>query len=198
MLDGRPVAGGTWQTTSGGVLDFGTRDFHHLDFDDPNPADTTQWDTRARCEAPPPPAAAPMRHCTFCAIIAGESPSEMVYEDEFAVAFMDLLPMTAGHCLVVPRRHVEDIWALDDDDAAHVMRAAAKVARLQRDRLSPAGVNVLNNNGRLADQSQFHFHIHMIPRYGNDRLLHPWERSFGNRAEISLAAQVIRGERDLS
>ena len=77
------------------------------------------------------------------------------------------------------------------------MRAATRVAHLQRERLSPAGINVLNNNGRLADQSQFHFHMHMIPRFGNDRLLHPWERTFGNREEISFVAQVLRGERDL-
>lgn len=105
--------------------------------------------------------------------------------------------MTHGHCLVVPRRHVVDIWELEDEDASHVMRAAARVAHIQRDRLSPAGLNVLNNNGGMADQSQFHFHMHMIPRYGDDRLLHPWERSFGNRAEISYIAEVLRGEREL-
>lgn len=138
-----------------------------------------------------------MSHCTFCAIVAGTSPSETIYEDDHAIAFMDLLPMTPGHCLVVPRRHVTDVFELDDDDAAHVMRAAANVARLLRDRLDPAGVNLLNNNGRLADQSQFHFHVHLIPRYGNDRLLHPWERSFGDRSEISFVAAVLRGEREL-
>jgi len=105
--------------------------------------------------------------------------------------------MTHGHCLVVPRRHVIDIWDLDDEDAAHVMRAARRVAHLQRDRLKPVGVNALNNNGREADQTQFHFHIHMIPRYGGDRLLHPFERTFGSRDEIRFIAQVLRSERDL-
>jgi histidine triad (HIT) family protein len=136
-------------------------------------------------------------HCTFCSIVDGTSPSETIYQDDHAIAFMDLLPMTPGHCLVVPRRHVVDIWDLNDEDAAHVMHAATNVAHIQRDRLSPAGINVLNNNGRLADQSQFHFHMHMIPRYGNDRLLHPWERTFGDRDQISLVAEVLRGERDL-
>lgn len=138
-----------------------------------------------------------MSHCTFCAIVKGTSPSETIYEDDHAIAFMDLLPMTHGHCLVVPKQHVVDIWDLDDAAAGQVMSAAARVAHIQRERLSPAGLNLLNNNGRLADQSQFHFHMHMIPRYGDDQLLHPWERSFGNRAEISYIAQVLRGEREL-
>ena len=120
-----------------------------------------------------------------------------MYEDNNAVAFMDLLPMTRGHCLVIPKRHVKDIWELSDDDAAHVMQAAKNVGLLINERLSPAGLNVLNNNGRHADQSQFHFHFHLIPRYGNDRLLHPWERTFGRRDEIQFMAEVLRGERDL-
>lgn len=127
--------------------------------------------------------------------MAGASPAEIVYEDEHAIAFMDLLPMTPGHCLVVPRRHVVDVWDLDDEASAHVMSAARRVAHIQRDRLSPVGLNLLNNNGRHADQSQFHFHIHMIPRYGNDRLLHPWERTFASPDEIRRVAEILRSER---
>ena len=138
-----------------------------------------------------------MDGCTFCAIVAGESPAHLIHSDEHAVAFMDLLPMTPGHCLVVPRRHVPDVWHLDDDDAAHVMQSAARVARQVRDRLRPLGLNLLNNNGRAADQSQFHFHLHVIPRYGGDRLLHPWERRFGDLGHIAAVAQVLRGEREL-
>ncbi len=138
-----------------------------------------------------------MSHCTFCAIVARQSPAHFVYEDEHAVAFMDLLPMTAGHCLVIPRRHLDDVWALDDTDAAQIMVAVKNVSHIVRERLEPAGLNVLNNNGRHADQSQFHFHFHLIPRYGNDRLLHPWERTFGHRDEIRIVSEILRGERDL-
>jgi histidine triad (HIT) family protein len=147
--------------------------------------------------ASPPSTLVPMLGCTFCSIVEGESPAHVVHSDEHAVAFMDLLPMTPGHCLVVPRRHVADIWSLDDTVAGQVMRTAAAVARRIRDRLGAPGLNLLNNNGRAADQSQFHFHIHVIPRYGNDQLLHPWERRFGNPAHIAAVAQVLRGEVDL-
>lgn len=137
------------------------------------------------------PAADRMPGCTFCSIAAGDIPSLRFYEDEHAVAFMDRLPMTVGHSLVIPRRHVTDVWDLTDDDAAHVMQAARRVAGLVRDRLQPAGVNLLNNNGAAADQTQFHFHVHVIPRYGRDRLLHPWERIFAPAGEIESAYRLL-------
>ena len=77
------------------------------------------------------------------------------------------------------------------------MQGARRVANIVRDRLSPRGLNLLNNNGASADQSQFHFHFHVIPRYGNDRLLHPWERVYGNPNEIAMIGEILRGEREL-
>jgi histidine triad (HIT) family protein len=135
--------------------------------------------------------------CTFCSIVAGSSPAHKVYEDDHVLSFMDLLPMNPGHCLVIPKQHVVDVWDLDDEVAAHVMQGARRVANIVRDRLSPRGLNLLNNNGASADQSQFHFHFHVIPRYGNDRLLHPWERVYGNPNEIAMIGEILRGEREL-
>lgn len=132
-----------------------------------------------------------MPGCTFCSIAAGTTPSLRIYEDEHAVAFMDRLPMTVGHCLVIPRRHVTDVWDMTDDDAAAVMQAARRVAGIVRERLAPAGLNLLNNNGAAADQTQFHFHVHLIPRYGRDRLLHPWERLFAPAGEIEAAYRKL-------
>ncbi len=131
--------------------------------------------------------------CVFCAIARGDSPAWIVHSDEHTMAFMDLLPMTRGHCLVIPRRHHDDIWDLDAESSGHVMEAATTVAHKIRRALRPLGLNLLNNNGRAADQSQFHFHIHVIPRYGHDRLLHPWERTFGDPAEIAAVADLING-----
>ena len=89
------------------------------------------------------------------------------------------------------------IFELGDEDAAHVMLACREVAKRVKEKLEPLGINLLNNNGPAADQSQFHFHIHLIPRYGRDRLLHPWERSYGNPDQIRTIAEVLRGEREL-
>jgi len=109
---------------------------------------------------------------------------------------MDILPMTPGHCLVIPKTHIQDIFELPDELTGKIMRACRDVAKLITAKLEPLGINLVNNNGAHADQTQFHLHVHIIPRYGRDRLLHPWERSYGNPQEIKKVAEVIRGDRD--
>ncbi len=148
--------------------------------------------------ASPAPVANRIAGCTFCAIAAGEMRALIVYEDEYAISFMDRLPMTDGHCLVIPRRHVTDVWELTDEDAAHVMQAARRVATLVQERLKPKGVNLLNNNGAAAGQTQFHFHMHVIPRYGGDRLLHPWERAFAGTSDIRSVHEKLMASASLS
>lgn len=130
--------------------------------------------------------------CTFCAIVEGRSPAHYVHETAAAVVFMDLLPMTPGHCLVVPKRHVVDLLDIDDTTIAEVAVAARETSAVMARTLEPLGINLLHNSGRAADQSQFHFHAHLIPRYGGDRLLHPWERTFGDPVEIRAVAERLR------
>jgi histidine triad (HIT) family protein len=120
----------------------------------------------------------------------------VVFEDEHTMAFMDALPMTAGHTLLIPKRHVRDLFELDDEGAGHLLRAARVVGSTIADGLGASGLNLLNNNGVSADQSQFHLHFHLIPRYGRDRLLHPFERTFGDWAEIRNHAERIRNAAD--
>lgn len=133
-------------------------------------------------------------HCTFCSIVDGTTPAVRIYEDDHVLSFMDALPMTPGHALLIPKRHVENAFGLTSQDGGPLIAAVAHVGNMIVERLGAKGLNVLNNNGRAADQSQFHVHFHLIPRYGNDRLLHPWERQFGHWPEIREIARVIRGE----
>jgi len=112
--------------------------------------------------------------CTFCKLIEGLLPSWRVYEDESAVAFLDKGQVTRGHTLVVPRRHAEDIWALSEDEVQAVMRSVHRVACLLREKLNLLGLNVTQANGRAAWQDVFHYHVHLIPRYGDDRFSPPW------------------------
>jgi histidine triad (HIT) family protein len=135
--------------------------------------------------------------CVFCAIVAGESPAEIVHEDEATLGFMDALPMTEGHALLVPKRHVKDLFELTHEDAGHLLLAASVLGKRIVGAMGAAGLNLLNNNGRAADQSQFHLHFHLIPRYGGDRLLHPYERQFGDWTEIRRHAATIRSKCDL-
>lgn len=107
-----------------------------------------------------------MEDCVFCKIISGEIPSTKVYQDEVVTAFLDLSQATPGHTLVVPNKHVKDIFAYDTDLAAAVFSRIPKIARAVRaSNKDIKGLNILNNNGKAAYQSVFHSHIHLVPRY---------------------------------
>lgn len=107
-----------------------------------------------------------MTDCIFCKIIAGEIPSYTVYEDGVVKAFLDISQGTPGHTLVVPKKHVKDLFAYDEGLAAAVFSRLPKIARAVK-KSNPAikGMNIINNNGEVAYQSVFHSHIHLVPRY---------------------------------
>ena len=110
-----------------------------------------------------------MDDCIFCKIIKGEIPSYKVYEDEVVYAFLDISQTTPGHTLVVPKKHVKDIFEYDADLAAAVFARIPKIARaITASDPAIEGMNILNNNGEVAYQSVFHSHFHLIPRYQDD------------------------------
>ncbi|MGH2793037.1 MAG: HIT family protein [Actinomycetota bacterium] len=133
-----------------------------------------------------------MSYCIFCAIVAGEAPSSIVYEDEHAIAFMDINPATEGHALVIPRTHVADLWEIAEDEARHVMAVALRVATKIRAALSPDGLNIMHATGVVAFQSVFHFHLHVIPRYRTDAIRMPFVPRPGDRSKIAEIAGRIR------
>lgn len=106
-----------------------------------------------------------MSSCIFCQIIEGEIPSAKIYEDEHVYAFMDIMPLTKGHVLLIPKKHVENIYGFTEEDAAQFFKAAPKVANALKDEFTPIGMNLLQNNGAAAGQTVFHYHLHFIPRY---------------------------------
>lgn len=110
-----------------------------------------------------------MSDCIFCKIINGDIPSTTIYEDDEVKAFLDLSQATPGHTLLVPKQHVADIFAYDEDLAARVFTRLPKIARaIKASDPKIKGMNIINNNGELAYQSVFHSHIHLIPRYSED------------------------------
>jgi len=132
--------------------------------------------------------------CIFCSIVEGATPSWRVHEDEVTVAFLDIGQVTPGHTLVVPRRHAPDIWSLTEDDAAAVMRSVHRVAAQLRERLQPLGLNVTQSNGAAAWQEVFHYHVHLVPRYGNDGLAPPWQQTWPSQEELAdIHRKAIRG-----
>ncbi|MFY1067838.1 HIT family protein [Enterococcus sp. AD013-P3] len=137
-----------------------------------------------------------MKDCIFCKIVAGEIPSYKVYEDEAVYAFLDLSQVTKGHTLVVPKKHVTDIFEYDEKLAAAVFARIPKIAKaLEKAFPDAEGLNIINNNKELAYQSVFHSHIHLIPRYSKED---DFSMHFGNHmeqyspAEMTTIAETIK------
>lgn len=104
----------------------------------------------------------------FTKIINREIKSNIVYEDDLVIAFLDISQATKGHTLVVPKVKHENIYSLDDEIGAHLYKVVIKLSKAIKKALNPDGLNIVNNNGIAAGQSVFHYHIHIIPRYLND------------------------------
>lgn len=110
-----------------------------------------------------------MTDCIFCKIIDGDIPSAKVYEDEKVLAFLDMSQATPGHTLVIPKKHVSNIFEYDAAVASDVSTRVPKIARaIQQTFPDVKGMNIINNNGELAYQTVFHSHWHLIPRYTED------------------------------
>ena len=143
-----------------------------------------------------------MSDCIFCKIIDGEIPSAKVYEDENIIAFLDISQVTPGHTLIVPKRHVANIFEYDDEIATIVATKIPVIARAIRDAFPESlGMNIINNNGEAAYQTVFHTHWHLVPRYGQGDGL---DIRFANHADdyneeefkqrASMISQLIESE----
>ncbi len=133
--------------------------------------------------------------CVFCAIVAGDAPAHVLHEDDRTVAFLDIDPVTRGHTLVVPRRHVRDLWDADREQATAVMAAAWEVAGLLRRTLHPAGMNLFQATGPAAWQEVFHLHVHVVPRYGAAELPIPWRSAPPEPGKLEEVAAAVRAGR---
>ena len=125
-----------------------------------------------------------MSDCIFCKIANGEIPSRTVYEDEDFRAFLDMGPAAKGHTLLVPKAHYANLFEMPDELLEKTGRTAKKVAALLKEKLSAEGFNVVQNNGELAGQTVFHFHVHLIPRYTGDGQRIGWKPGKPTDAEL--------------
>jgi histidine triad (HIT) family protein len=130
--------------------------------------------------------------CIFCKVVAGEIPAEIVDSDDRTVTVMDINPATRGHVVVIPREHSQNFLSVPPADLDATMQAARRVAERMRETLGPEGFNVLNNMGRVAWQSIFHFHVHVIPRYSDDPLQLPWLPEPADPDELAAVAAELR------
>ena len=133
-----------------------------------------------------------MDDCVFCKIIEGQLPSMKIDEDDSTLTFMDIHPLSSGHCLVVPKHHAATIFEADVSDLEAAMVTAKRVALAIQEALRPDGLNVLQANGAAAFQSVPHFHLHLIPRWAEDGKGFDWKEVPGNREVIMKMGERIR------
>ena len=133
-----------------------------------------------------------MTDCVFCKIRDGQIPSLKIFEDDRTLAFMDINPVTHGHCLVIPKAHAATLFEVEVEDLQATIAAAQQVARAIREALAPDGLNMLQANGAAAFQSVPHFHVHLIPRWANDGKGFDWKLVPGHRDQIMKAGERIR------
>lgn len=133
------------------------------------------------------------QECVFCAIAARQAEASVVYEDDTAVAFMDLQPVTPGHLLVVPRVHATGLEDLDTPTGAHVWSVGHTMARaLRRSTLRCEGINLLLCDGEAAFQTVFHVHLHVTLRYAGDGWTTVPETMHRTRSLLDADAQAIK------
>lgn len=116
-----------------------------------------------------------MSECIFCRIANGEIPSATLYEDDDFRVILDLGPASKGHALILPKSHAANIYELPDELAGKAMVLAKKMAGRMTEALECDGFNIVQNNGEVAGQTVFHFHMHLIPRYEGDQVNVTWK-----------------------
>lgn len=136
-----------------------------------------------------------MSETIFGKILTGEIPSFKVYEDDYVYAFLDISQVTKGHTLLIPKKASANIFETDEETMKHVGAALPKVANAIKRAFNPDGLNIIQNNGEFADQSVFHIHFHLIPRYENDidGFGYKWETHediLDNNAKQQIAEQI--------
>ncbi|WP_328993883.1 HIT family protein [Kribbella sp. NBC_01245] len=131
-------------------------------------------------------------NCLFCGIAAGTSPSQLIEENDLAVAFMDINPATPGHLLVIPRAHSTDLREAKAEDLTAATLMAQELVTRVIDRLGADGANLLSCIGPVAWQSVFHTHLHVVPRYQDDPLKLPWIPSSGDADAIAEVAAKLK------
>ncbi|MDQ1542309.1 MAG: histidine triad family protein [Actinomycetota bacterium] len=133
-------------------------------------------------------------NCIFCSIIAGAAPSYLIYQDDTAVAFLDIAPVRQGHTLVVPRSHVADLLAEGGAQAlADTAAAVHHVSRQLRDAFDADGISIFQSNGAAAGQEVFHVHLHVIPRHAGDRLPLRWVRDSEAADTVAATFALLSG-----
>ena len=133
-----------------------------------------------------------MNDCVFCKIVKGEIPSTKVYSDDLVDCFMDIMPISEGHTLVISKSHFETLINTPEDVLCRMATVAAKVARAILAATGAEGFNLVQNNKRCAGQVIPHVHIHVIPRKEGDGIKFGWPAKKAAENELVKVADAIK------
>ncbi len=133
--------------------------------------------------------------CLFCKISKKIIPSNIIYEDDDVIAFLDISQTTRGHTLVISKEHYDNFLSASKDAMHKVMDVAQRIGQAQIMMLGAKGVNILTNVNKEAGQSIYHFHVHVIPRYISDEgfRISMKDNSSSNLSLPSIASEIKKG-----
>lgn len=114
-------------------------------------------------------------NCIFCKLANGDIPTNSIYEDDDFKVILDASPATKGHALILPKQHYANIFEIEDETLAKAAKLAKRIMTHEKDVLGCEGYNLVQNNGEVAGQTVFHFHMHLIPRYNGDTVGITWK-----------------------
>ncbi len=132
--------------------------------------------------------------CIFCKIVKGEIPNTTLYEDENVLSFLDIMPASRGHALVIPKKHYHTLLDIPAGELKEVMAIVQKVAAAIMSTTDATGFNVIQSNQKAAGQVIPHLHFHIIPRKGDDRLNFEWEQGKAEQGELKQYAELVKGK----
>jgi len=130
--------------------------------------------------------------CIFCRIAQKQVPASLVYEDEKAVAFLDIRPLNEGHTLVISKEHYENLFDIPQELIAYLHGITKRVALAVKKATEADGISIIQQNGKAATQEIMHLHIHVIPRYDGQKLPSFSETSEADKEKLSQTAAKIR------
>lgn len=133
------------------------------------------------------------KDCIFCKIAAGEIPARTIYEDNEFRVILDASPASKGHALILPKEHYANIYEIDEEIIAKAAKLAKRLAAHMTETLGCDGFNIVQNNGEVAGQTVFHFHMHLIPRYKemkNDDILHWTHEALTDEEQDGICAKL--------
>ena len=130
--------------------------------------------------------------CVFCNIVKKQMPASIIYQNQAVMAFLDIRPLTMGHTLVIPKHHYSDILDIPEEELIQVYLVTKKVSLPIKEATHADGISIVQQNGKAAGQDIFHLHVHIVPRFEEQKLPSFHELVEVERAKLDDMAKRIK------